>query len=166
MAKHLLQHNVQTQNSASLPAFKEGLTKKQIAELADNVVGNVLEEGNVFQVAEALSAAEEFVKSVRKDERFVQFMRDELAKHHGRLVTNSGAKIEICEAAVNYDYSSNGEWRELDEQIRLLNQQKKMLEEKLRILAPGRMAVDPETGEVIEGPLKSSKSTYRITLSR
>ncbi len=41
-----------------------------------------------------------------------------------------------------------------------------MVKEKLRQLAPGRIAVDPETGEVLEGPLKSSKSTYRITLAR
>lgn len=160
MAKHLVQHN------ETLPSIQEGLSKKQISELADQSVNNVLEEGNVFQVAEALAAMEEFVKNVRKDERFVQFLRDELAKHHGRLITNSGAKIEICEAGVSYDYSNNGEWRELDEQIRVLTEQRKAVEEKLRIVAPGRMAVDPDTGEVIEGPMKSSKSTYRITLKR
>ena len=166
MAKHLVQHNVQTQNFASLPSIKEGLSKKQIAHLADQSLNNVLEEGNVFQVAEALAAMEEFAKNVRKDERFVQFLRDELAKHHGRLVTTSGAKVELCEAGVSYDYSNNGEWRELDEQIIILTEQRKAVEEKLRLMAPGRMAVDPETGEVIEGPMKSSKSTYRITLSR
>ena len=160
MAKHLVQHK------ETLPSISEGLSKKQIADLAEQSVNNVLEEGNVFQVAEALAAMEEFVKNVRKDERFVQFLRDELAKHHGRLVTNSGAKIEICEAGVSYDYSNNGEWRELDEQIKLLTEQRKAVEEKLRMVAPSRMAVDPETGEVIEGPVKSSKSTYRITLSR
>jgi len=160
MAKHLVQHN------ETLPSITEGLTKKQIADLADESVGNVLEEGNVFQVAEALAAMEEFVKNIRKDERFVQFLRDELAKHHGRLTTKSGAKIETCEAGVSYDYSNSSEWKELDEQIRILSEQKKTVEEKLRKIAPGRMAVDPETGEVIEGPIRSSKSTYRITLSR
>lgn len=160
MAKHLAQHN------ETLPSIKEGLTKKQIANLADESVGNVLEEGNVFQVAEALAAMEEFVKNIRKDERFVQFLRDELAKHHGRLTTKSGARIEICEAGVSYDYSNSCEWNELDEQIRILSEQKKAVEEKLRRIAPGRMAVDPETGEVIEGPIRSSRSTYRITLSR
>jgi len=160
MAKPLVQHN------ETLPSIKEGLSKREIADLADKSVNNVLEEGNVFQVAEALAAMEEFVKNVRKDERFVQFLRDELSKHHGRLITNSGAKVELCEAGVSYDYSNNGEWRELDEQIKILSEQRKAVEEKLRKVAPGRMAVDPETGEVIEGPMKSSKSTYRITLSR
>ena len=154
------------QHKETLPSIKEGLSKKDIADLAEQSVNNVLEEGNVFQVAEALAAMEEFVKNVRKDERFVEFLRDELTKHRGRLTTNSGARIETCEAGVMYDYSNNGEWRELDQQIKMLTDQKKAVEEKLRKLAPGRMAVDPETGEVLEGPLKTSKSTYRITLSR
>jgi hypothetical protein len=160
MAKHLVQH------SETLPSISEGLTKKQIAEMADQSVSTVLERGNVFEVAEALAAMEEFVKNVRKDERFVDFLRDELNKHRGRLTTNSGARIEICEAGVSYDYSSNSEWRQLDQQVKMLTDQRKSVEEKLRKLAPGKMAVDPETGEVSEGPAKTSKSTYRITLSK
>ena len=154
------------QHKETLPSIKEGLSKKEITDLAEQSVNNVLEQGNVFQVAEALAAMEEFVKNVRKDERFVEFLREELTKHRGRLTTNSGARIETCEAGVMYDYSSNGEWRELDHQIKILTDQRKTVEEKLRKLAPGRMAVDPETGEVLEGPIKTSKSTYRITLSR
>lgn len=163
MAKHLVQHSSET---SGLPSIKEGLSKKEIADLAEQSVNVVLEEGNVFQVAEALAAMEEFVRNVRKDERFVQFLRDELAKHHGRLVTNSGARVELCEAGVSYDYSNNGEWRALDDQIKLLTEQRKAVEEKLRSVAPGRMTVDLETGEVLEGALKTSKSTYRITLKR
>lgn len=151
---------------AGLPSIREGLGKKQISEMADQSVATVLEEGNVFGVAEALAAMEEFVKSVRKDERYIQFLRDELAKHHGRLVTASGARIELCEAGVSYDYSSNAEWRELEAARYEVERQKKAVEEKLRLLAPGRVAVDPETGEMLEGPQKTSKSTYRITLAR
>jgi hypothetical protein len=159
MEKHLVQHN-------TLPSITEGLSKTQIANLADESVGHVLEEGNVFQVAEALAAMEEFVKAVRKDERYVQFLRDELAKSQGRTITSSGAKIEMCEAGVSYDYSSNAEWCALEAERYEIERRKKALEEKLRILAPGRVAVDPETGEMLEGPLKTSKSTYRITLAR
>jgi len=64
---------------------------------------------------------------VRKDERFIQFLRNELAKHLGRLETNSGAKIEMCEAGVSYDYSNNGEWRELNEQISYYQNNAKLL---------------------------------------
>ena len=159
MAKHLVQPD-------TLPAIREGLSKKQLADMADESVSRLLEDGNVFQVAEALAAMEEFVKTVRKDERYVQYLRDELAKHHGRLVLASGARIELCEAGVTYDYSSNAEWRELEAERYELERRKKAVEEKLRLLAPGRVVVDPETGEMLEGPQKTSKSTYRITLAR
>lgn len=150
----------------ALPAITEGLSKRQIADLADESVGQLLEEGNVFGVAEALAAMEEFVKTVRKDERYIHFLRDELAKHHGRLTTGSGARIELCEAAVSYDYSANPEWCALEAERFEIERKKKAIEEKLRLLAPGRVTVDPDTGEVLEGPLRSSKSTYRITLAR
>jgi hypothetical protein len=134
--------------------------------MAFSSVDAVLEEGNIFQVAEAIAAMEEFVKAVRKDERFIDFLRSELIKYNGRLETSSRAKIELCEAAINYDYSSDGTWKMLDEKIQLLVEKRKLREEELRKLAPGRMAVDPDTGEVLEGPRKSSKSTYKITLAR
>jgi hypothetical protein len=164
MAKHLAPLN--QSGSHSLPRIREGLTKKQIATLAEQTVDNVLENGNVVQVAEALAAMDEFVKSLRRDERYVQFLRDELAKHHGRLTTASGARIEACEAGVKYDYSHHPEWRMMEEEISLLQTRKKVVEEQLRSLAPGRVAVDPETGEVLEGALKTSTSTYRITLAK
>ena len=148
-----------------LPVIHDGLTKKQVAALAEQSVNKVLEEGNVIQVAEALSAMEAFVRCIRQDERFVEFIRDELAKHHGSLVTRSGARIETCEAGVNYDYSSNAEWKELEEQIKYLSGKKKILEEKLRSIRSGHITVDPETGEMFEAPLKKSRSTYKITLS-
>jgi hypothetical protein len=148
------------------PVFKSGLRKKDIANLVERAVERTLEEGNVFQAAEALAAMEEFAKNLRKDERYIQYLRDELAKHHGRYQGNSGSKIEICEAGVTYDYSSSGEWRVLDEEIKLLTERKKAVEEKLRKIAPGKMIVDEETGEITEAPLKRSVSTYRITLAR
>jgi len=160
MAKHLTQHN-------PLPAIREGLTKTQISKLAQQSVENVLEDNTyIFQVAEAIAAMEEFARQVRKDERFVELLRDEIIKHNGKAATPSGAKLEICEAGVSYDYSQDTSWRSLDQEIQELIEKRKALEEKLRRIAPGKVWVDNETGEVFEGPLKVSKSTYRITLGK
>ena len=150
----------------TLPQIREGLSKKQIAQLVESSVEGVLEEGNAQQVAEALAVMEEFVKTVRKDERFVDAVREELIKHHGLIKTASGARIELCEAGVVYDYSENGSWRHLDDQIKQLTEQRKELEEKLKSIPPGKEMVDPETGEILTGAFKYSKSTYKITLSR
>ena len=152
--------------ASSLPYLREGLGKGQIGDLADVTVLNVLDDGNVFGVAEALAVMEEFVKTVRRDERYVQFLRDELAKYHGHTLTHSGAKLESCEAGVSYDYSANVEWCALEAERYETERKKKALEEKLRGIAPGRTVVDPDTGEMLEGPQKTSKSTYRITLAK
>lgn len=150
----------------ALPQISEGLSKKQISELARQSVDNVLEDGNAEQVAEALAVMEEFVKQVRKDERFIDTLRDELIKHHGAIKTTSGAKIEMCEAGVTYDYSEDATWRFINDQINRMIEQRKELEEKLRRIGAGKMVADHETGEVMVGAFKQSKSTYRITLSK
>ena len=149
-----------------LPAFRHGLSKKQVQSLVNQSVENLLEGGNVAQVAEVLAVMEDFVKGIRKDERFVDLMRDELLKNGGSMKTTSGAKIEACEASTTYDYSENGSWCFLNEKLAELNEQKKELEGKLRLIPGGKEVVDEETGEVFIGPLKTSKSTYRITLAR
>ena len=150
----------------TLPVLHEGLSKKQITALVNQLVETVQERGNVAQVAEVLAVMEEFVKGIRKDSRFVDEMRDELLKAHGTLKMSSGARIEACEAGIIYDYSENPAWTHLNNQIAELMEQKRALEEKLRHIPGGKMIVDEETGEVFIGAFKTSKSTYRITLSR
>lgn len=160
MEKQVLLHN------NGLPAIREGLSKRQIANMAEQTVGHVLESSTALPVAEAIAAMEEFARQVRKDERFVDLLRDEIIRHNGKLQTASGAKLEVTEAAVQYDYAQDASWRALTEEINMLVEMRKALEEKLRRIAPGKMWVDHETGEVLEGPQKTSKSTYRITLSK
>ena len=134
--------------------------------MADAAVDKVLEEGHVLEAAEALAALETFTKGVRQDERFIQFMRDELAKHGGKCKTTSGAQLEVCEAAVRYDYSHDDEWRRLQSQLESISERMRAVEAKLRSVPPGRLWVDPDTGEVVQGALKKSTSTYRITLAK
>jgi hypothetical protein len=159
MENQVLQRN-------GLPSKREGLSKRQIATLAAQTVDQVLESESALPVAEAIAAMEEFAKQVRKDERFVDMLRDEIILHNGKVNTTSGAKLEVAEAAVQYDYAQDASWRALTDEINTLMEMRKALEAKLRSIAPGKMWVDHETGEVLEGPQKSSKSTYRITLSK
>lgn len=159
MAKQVMQPD-------ALPVIPGGLSKKQIVELARQSVAQVLEDGNVEQVAEAIAVMDEFVKQVRRDERFIDLMREELVKYNGTIRTVSGARIELCEAGVTYDYSDDPAWRQIDQELRELTEQKRRIEERLRSIGGGKMMVDHETGEVVTGALKSSRSTYRITLSK
>lgn len=158
--------NEVAQRPDALPTITKGLSKKQVAALVNQSVENLLDGGNIAQVAEVLAVMEDFVKGIRRDERFVDLMRDELLKNGGTMKTASGAKIEACEASTTYDYSENGGWNYLNGRIAELAEQKRELEAKLRQIPGGKEVVDEETGEIFTGPLKTSKSTYRITLAR
>ena len=121
MAKSLQQYDL------LLPSIKGGLNKAQISSLIKQSIDRVLEQGNVFEVVEAVSVMEEFIKGVRKDEGFVDYLREELSKYQGKYTTKAGAKIEICEVGIIYDYSNDLRWLELEQQIdNLMEQQKKV----------------------------------------
>lgn len=155
-----------TTTNFSLPVIREGLTKTKIKELADSSVSIVLEEGNCFEVAEVISSMEDFIKSVRSDERFINYLRDELQKNNGKLTLPSGAKLEVCETGVTYNYSNNPEWVELETKVKELTEKKKELEEKLKRIPAGKILVDETTGESLVGPAKTSKSNYKLTLPK
>lgn len=149
-----------------LPSIKDGMTKKQISLLVQQSVKSVLEKGNVLQVAEAIAVMTEFIKGLKNNEQLMSYLRDELSKHGGKFSTSSGARIELSEVAVEYDYSGNGEWVSLDKEITALEEKRKALEDRLKRIPPGSLLVDEETGEVLTGPAKSSKSSYKITLQK
>lgn len=161
---------MQTDNLAtqhSIPYIGEGLTKKQIEQLATLSVEDVRERGNVFQVAEAISCIEQFARAVKGDERFVEYLRDELLKNKGRITTASGARIEACETGTSYDYSLHEEWCKLNKEIESLTEKRKALEDKLKKIPAGLALVDPDGGEMLLiGPARSSKSSYKVTLAR
>lgn len=151
----------------SLPTIRKGYSKSKLAELADAFVSTLMEYGgNVMEVAEVLSSMETMGETIRKDERFKQSLLDELTKYKGKYVSPSGAKIEACETSVEYDYTINPAWVELSNNISELTKKKKALEEKIKKIPPGFQLVDPETGEALTGPVKSSKSSYKITLAK
>lgn len=155
-----------TQPKTILPAIINGMSKSQISILVQRSVDSVLEQGSVLQMAEVVSVMEEFIKGFRKDERFIDYLRDELIKNQGSILTKAGARIEVCEVGIAYDYSHDLSWVELNQQVKLLEAKRKELEDRLRRIPPGKTIVDGETGEVFIGPAKSSKSSYKVTLSK
>ena len=132
----------------TLPALSGSLGKKQIAALVQQSVESALDEGNVAQVAEALAVMESFVNGIRKDERFIDGIRDALLKNHGMLKTASGARIEACEGGITYDYSENPGWCYLTEQIAVLTEQRKELVE-LYHLHKADVDVNPMLQQII-----------------
>lgn len=159
-------HTSQPKKITPLPSLSVGMSKKQIAELADASVGVCLEEGNVLQVAEAISAMAEFVELVRKDERFIAAVVDEATKNAGKIETSSGAKIEVFETGTSYNYSNNPEWVELKNAEKEISDKRKAIEDVLKRIPAGKILVDEESGQSLVGPSKTSKTNFKLTLKK
>jgi hypothetical protein len=153
----------------SLIAFK-GLSKVKIKEVALIAVQSVLEVGNPLEIAESLSSMELFIKEVKADERFKNYVREELEKNKV-FVTASGAKIELAETGTKYDFSKCNDQNLIDlyatkEGIELNIKSRETFLKTVPL--SGLEIVDTESGEVstIYPPSKSSTSSYKVTLGK
>jgi hypothetical protein len=167
---------MQTQTELiTIESFEKGLTKLEIRNIADELVEKVLEEGNPLKVAEGLAAMESFIKEVKDDKRFKDYVREEAGKHPKGFVSASGAKIECMESPGVFDYSNCND----SVHTQLVNEfeaAKKALKERETLLKAipssglPQEKLNEETGEIekwtIYPPSKSSSSTYKITLAK
>lgn len=160
---------MQTEQLTILEPFEKGLTKLDIRNIADEIVERVLEEGDPLRAAEGLAALESFIKEVKDDRRFKDYVVEEAGKHKGGFVSNSGAKIECIEAGVKYDYSKCGDPKYLDylQEVQDAEAQLKEYQKFLRSIPMEGIEVrrDDELVRIFP-PSKSSTSTYKITLSK
>ena len=119
---------------------------------------------NPLDVELQLKAMEETIKQLRSDEDIRQFVLSE-AEKHGKSFEWRGAKMSVREVGVKYDYASSGdsEWALLDAEIKELTEKKKAREKFLQAI-PDMGTVNPETGETIYRPAKTSTTSIAVTL--
>lgn len=164
-----LEEEKEIEQQKSLIAFK-GLSKVKIKEVAILSVQSVLDEGNPLEVAEALSSMELFIKEVKGDERFKNYVREELEKEKS-YTSASGTKIELSETGTKYDFSKCDDFileslLEQQEEITLkVDERKKFLK---TLPLEGMDILNKNTGELVKvyPPSKSSTSGYKVTLSK
>jgi flagellar biosynthesis component FlhA len=161
----------EVEQSLLIPHVNCGMTKTEIKNCSEQLIESVLEVGNVVSVAEGLSALTEFVKLIREDERFVSYLRDELAKNKGKVQTTSGAKIEVAEVGTNYDFAvcADVEQERLESEMNSISERLKARREFLKTVpAKGLIITDEDSGETytVYPPAKTSKSSYKITLAK
>lgn len=78
-----------------------------------------------------------------------------------------GAKVEVAETGVKYDYSQNEIWQELKEKMQPLEDELKKVEEQIKIATKiGKSIVDERTGELISPVQKTSTTSIKITFGR
>lgn len=78
-----------------------------------------------------------------------------------------GAKLEIVETGTKYEYSTNQDWQELENQIIYLKKAQKEIEDLIKIATKKEVAiVNPNTGETIMPVVKTSETNLKITLGK
>jgi predicted heme/steroid binding protein len=156
---------LQTLNN-TIPSTFEGLTKSQISLNVSNALDSMLDHGDALKIVETISAMETFIKELKDRKEFKEYAREELLKHNGKYVTSSGAKIEVIETGVKYDYSNDLKWQELNQKAEEAVEARKKHEDVLKRIPAGKLLVDEDTGETLIGPSKTSTSSYKVTLAK
>lgn len=143
------------------------ISKAMIIDHAKSLL-ELIEEGHIDALSVAMQAKylTEVLEATK--ERIRELVCDELHKYgKGEECTKHGATFALKEAGVSYDYSGCGDtqWAEIDNQIKVLTDQRKEREKFLRSIKESMTIVDESTGEIItiNAPIKRSTSTYAIT---
>jgi hypothetical protein len=153
-----------------LPTLTNGISKSQLKIMADMSLKEIFENGKIIEAAEALSVMENFIKELRANKQFSDYVRDEIAKN-GKQIETQSAKLELAETGVKYDYDNCGDalYQQLEQQLQSIEADLKDRKEFLKTVPlSGLSVINEQTGEVcmIYPPLKQSTSTYKITLKK
>lgn len=146
------------------------VSKREISNLAEEFISHIKakqDEGQENAVAIkgaiTISAIEAFLKEVKSNPLWRDLVLNELSED----TTIKGSTVSLKEAGVTYQYKGcSSRWDELDKKIKEMSEEKKKLEEKMRIAYKGATIIDEATGEVLGVPLKKSTSTYAVSLKK
>jgi hypothetical protein len=153
-----------------LPTLTNGISKSQLKLMADMSLKEIFDNGRAIEAAEALSVMENFIKELRSNKQFSDYVRDEIAKN-GKQIETQSAKLELAETGVKYNFDNCGDalYQQLEQQLQSIEADLKDRKEFLKTVPlSGLSIINEQTGEVstIYPPSKQSTSTYKITLKK
>lgn len=147
-------------------------TKKEQSLFVDRLINSLL-QGDVdpLKVEAQMCNIEQVVKTYRSDKRVKEAVLNEAEKYHKEELSNLyNAKFEVRETGVKYDYSACGhpEYDRLSQQIKTLSEEKKRLEDELKLKKESFIYTDKQTGEITEviPPERSSTTSVVVTINR
>ena len=132
-------------------------TKANIAIVAESLL-KPIKEGTMNKVEIAVRA-KFLIEALNKVLKGIEINENQ---------TCLGAKIEVCEVGIKYDYSSDPTWLAIKEQIGPLLKKLKEQEEFIIIATKkGKAILNTDTGEVDAMPVKKTSDTsFKITLGK
>ena len=146
-------------------------TKTEQKELVSAMIA-VIESGecDVLKIEATMKSMEDVIKDYRKNERVREILLDEVAKYPKGIAEVYNATFQTKETGVKYDYSNSGHLRynEIVEQINALTEQKKELENEMRIHKSPYVYTDIDTGESYEvnPPFRTASTQVVVTLKK
>lgn len=141
--------------------------KTPVAELAARAISSVV-NGQIDPITAHvnISRMETAIKLYKDDPHVRDITLQELSKY-GKKHSFGDCTLEECEAGVKYDYSLCGDSKLADmyATMEALKAGIRERETMLRNLPPSGMA-DPDSGELIFPPARSSKTTIKTTFKK
>ncbi len=142
------------------------LSKSQVIDLFIETKDQIMSgEQNPLKTAVHLKALEEVIKKLHTDSQIQDYTLEEALKEGAKTFQLYGAEIQIKETGVKYDYSvcNDSHLCSLYDQMDELKTKIKDRENMLKTISEDSPAVSME-GEILERPLKKSKTGISITL--
>jgi len=140
-------------------------TKSTALQMAEQI--KEITESGIFdpiEIAIKLNCLELTIKEAK--DLINPIVLDALNLHNEKQISKLGAKVEKAEVGTKYDFSADRTWSALYEFAEKANEALKAHESRLKKIEFGKVLVDEETGETFQAPVKSSKSSYKITLGK
>ena len=123
-------------------------------------------EGNrdPLTVLKQLKAYKELIESLLKDKEVEELILEEAEKYGEKRFDHDGAEFEIKDVGVKYDFYATGDskWEELKQKEDQVAKERKEREQALK--AHKDSWVDPDTGEVINPPVKKGQTKVVVKL--
>jgi len=117
---------------------------------------------NPLKLLRQLKAIEKVVGDLLKDKDVEDEILIEAEKYGQKQIEEYGVTFEVKEVGTKYDYNVTGDstWQELKEKEEQIKQQRQEREKQLK--AHNKEWVDADTGEVINPPVKTSKTKVTV----
>lgn len=153
-----------------LPELTTQITKTDIRTISNNMVADILNNGNVIESADALNKMETLIKEIKSNAEWVDYLREEVAKRGASVVTTSGTKIELAEVGVKYDYTKCGD-EQLNDLVVEQERIESLIKERqtfLKTIPVSGLDIVTINGELVTiyPPSRSSTSSIKTTIAK
>lgn len=141
------------------------MSKKDISTISNNAVDDAINNGNdVFYLFSIGVKMELLGKLIKEKCSKSNHCIEELTRENDKKRTTANVELSIREVGVKYDYSATHYITELDNQIELIESQKKEVQDIAKRITTRIEWTNPETGEqIVIMPAGKSSTTSIVT---